>query len=171
MGALSLNSGCAESSATLSRYATVVYISFSIGYDTAVGLNTGIVVSNAVSLPSAQQGIIQQALHQLFSNPAIVLSYLMLLLAGIVSICAAAWALSHAGVPWLPILVLLGTMVSAYSHATPFGPIGDACFFLAALWIELVWRKSPRIGNDAIAAISAMPQTDGKRAVEVSSGE
>jgi hypothetical protein len=40
-------------------------------------------------------------------------------------------------------------MLSAYSHATPFGPLGSACFFLAALWIELVWRKVPRIENDA----------------------
>lgn len=26
---------------------------------------------------------------------------------------------------------------------TSFGPLGSACFFIAALWIELVWRKSP----------------------------
>src|SRR6184192_1696748 len=59
--------------ATLSRYATVVYISFTIGYDTAVGLNSGILVSNAVALPNAQQAVIQQAMHQLFVSPAIVL--------------------------------------------------------------------------------------------------
>jgi len=66
----------------------------------------------------------------------------ILVLSGIVSICAAAWALYHAGVPLLPVIVLLGTVLTAYSHALPFGPLGSACFFVAALWIELVWRKS-----------------------------
>ncbi len=113
--------------ATVSRYATVVYISFTIGYDTAVGLNSGILVSNAVALPNAQQAVIQQAMHQLFVNPAIILSYYILLGAGIVSISSAAWALSRAGVPRLPVFVLLGAVLSAYSHATPFGPLGSAC--------------------------------------------
>jgi len=156
--------------ATLSRYATVVYISFTIGYDTAVGLNSGILVSNAVALPSAQQAVIQQAMHQLFVNPAIILSYYILLGAGIVSISSAAWALSRAGVPRLPVFVLLGAILSAYSHATPFGPLGSACFFLAALWIELVWRKVARKENDAMA-VSPATLREGEILVNVSSGE
>jgi len=52
----------------------------------------------------------------------------------------------------LPVIVLLGTVLTAYSHALPFGPLGSACFFISALWIELVWRKSSseekhRVGN------------------------
>ena len=156
--------------ATVSRYATVVYISFTIGYDTAVGLNTGILVSNAVALPSAQQAVIQQAMHQLFVNPAIILSYYILLGAGIVSISSAAWALSRAGVPRLPVFVLLGAILSAYSHATPFGPLGSACFFLAALWIELVWRKVPRSEKDA-RVVSPVSHKGGEILANVSSGE
>jgi hypothetical protein len=67
----------------------------------------------------------------------------ILVISGIVSICAAAWALYHAEVPLLPVIVLLGTVLTAYSHTLPFGPLGSACFFISALWIELVWRKSP----------------------------
>jgi len=161
--------GVQNRAATLCRYATVVYISFSIGYDTAVGLNSGILASNALALPNAQQVVVQDAMHQLFVSPAIVLSYYILLGAGIVSLCSAAWALADAGVPRLPVLVLLGTLLSAYSHATPFGPLGSACFFLAALWIELVWRKIPQKENEGMA--DAPTIKEGELLVNVSSGK
>lgn len=128
--------------ATLCRYATVIYIAFAIGYDTLVGLASGVLVSNASTLTNAQQSILLEAMHQFYISPAITLSGYILVISGIVSICAAAWALYHAGVPLLPVIVLLGTVLTAYSHALPFGPLGSACFFVAALWIELVWRKS-----------------------------
>jgi hypothetical protein len=51
------------------------------------------------------------------------------------------------------------------SHALPFGPLGSACFFLAALWIELVWRKSPRQEKDAIA-VSSAPDAHGSHTVK-----
>ena len=128
--------------ATVCRYATIIYISFAIGYDTMVGLASGVLVSNASTLTKAQQSILLEAMHQFYISPAITISGYILVISGIVSICAAAWALYHAGVPLLPIIVLLGTVLTAYSHALPFGPLGSACFFVAALWIELVWRRS-----------------------------
>ena len=140
-------------SAILCRYATVIYISFAIGYDALVGLTSGVLASNASSLTNAQQSILLEAMHQFYTSPAITVSGYILVVSGILSICAAAWTLYHAGVPLLPVIVLLGTVLTAYSHALPFGPIGSACFFVAALWIELVWRKSPSgekhgMGND-----------------------
>ncbi len=144
--------------ATISRYTAGVYIAFAIGYDSAVGLSISILVSNASILPNTQQGIIQQAIQQLLSNPAIVLTNLIVLGAGAVAICSAAWALFHAGAPRLPLFILLGALLAAYSHAMPFGPLGNACFFLAALWIELVWRRFPSKEKDALA-ISDVPQT------------
>jgi hypothetical protein len=128
--------------ATLCRYATVIYISFAIGYDTLVGLASGVLVSNASTLTNAQQSILLEAMHQFYISPAITISGYILVISGIVSICAAAWALYHAGVPLLPVIVLLGTVLTAYSHALPFGPLGSACFFISALLIELVWRQS-----------------------------
>ncbi len=159
--------GVQNRAATLSRYATVVYISFTIGYDTAVGLTSGIFVSNAVALPGTQQTIVQDAMHQLYASPAIILSYYILLGAGLVSIGSAAWALARAGVPRLPVFVLLGTVLSAYSHATPFGPLGSACLFLAALWIELVWRKMPQ-NEIASAAVSPIAEQEGALLANVS---
>ena len=134
--------GINSPAATLCRYATVIYISFAIGYDTLVGLASGVLVSNANNLTNSQQSILLEAMHQFYISPAITLSGQILVLPGIVSICAAAWALYHAGVPLLPVIVLLETVLTVYSHALPFGPLGSACFFVAALWIELVWRKS-----------------------------
>jgi hypothetical protein len=161
--------GIQNSAATLCRYATVVYISFTIGYDTLVGLNSGILASNALVLPNAQQAIVQDAMHQLYTSPAIILCYYILFGSGIVAICSAALALARAGVPRLPVFVLLGTILSAYSHATPFGPLGSACFFLAALWIELVWRKMSQEENDAMADHLAS-QKEGELLVNLSSG-
>jgi len=155
--------------ATVSRYATVVFTAFAIEYDSVVGLNTGILASNASNLPKAQQSIILQGMHQLFANPAIVLSGYILVVAGAVSIFAAAWALLQAGVPRLPAFVLLGTVLAAYSHALPYGPLGSTCFFLAALWIELVWRKLPGKEKEATTALS-VPDLHGSDTAEVSSG-
>jgi len=70
----------------------------------------------------------------------------------------------------LPVIVLLGTVLTAYSHALPFGPLGSACFFVAALWIELVWRKSP-IGEKHGANIAASTHKDGVLTGNVVSGE
>lgn len=92
--------------ATVCRYATIIYISFAIGYDTLVGLASGVLASNASSLTNAQQSILLEAMHQFYLSPAIALSGYILVLSGIVSICAAAWTLYHAGVPLLPVIVL-----------------------------------------------------------------
>lgn len=137
--------------ATLGRFAVMVFISFEIGYDTAVGLTSGIFVSNASTLPLAQQNVIQQALHQLYYNPAIFLSYYILLVFGVVAICAAVWSLYRVGVPRLPLLVFLGTLLTAYSHALPYGPLGSACFLVSVVWIELAWHPSPKQNLQPIA--------------------
>jgi len=134
--------GVQSKAATISRVATVVFVAFEVGYDTAVGLNSGILVYNATTLPTAQQSVVQQALQQLYGNPAIVVSYYVFFVAGIIALCSAAWALSQVGVSRLPVIILLGTLISTYSHALPYGPIGTTCFLIAVLWIELVWRKS-----------------------------
>ena len=147
--------GVESRAATLCRYAAVVYIAFAIGYDAAVGLDSGILASNALAVSNAQQLVIQDALHHLYANPAITLSYYVYLSAGIVAVCAAIWALVRIGAPVLPACVLLGTLSSVYSHAAPFGPFGSACFFVAALWIEIVWRKSFQKESNAIAITSA----------------
>jgi hypothetical protein len=162
--------GVHSNAATISRCATIIFVAFEIGYDTAIGLNSGILVYNAINLPVTQQGVIQQALQQLYGNPAIVISYYIFFLAGIVAICSAAWALYRAGVGGLPVIVLLGTLLSIYSHALPFGPLGTTCFFIAVLWIELSWRKSPGKESEATAIPSA-PDLHESLTVEVSSGE
>jgi len=156
--------------ATISRYAAVLYTAFAIAYDSGVGLNLGIVASNASTLPNEQQNIILQTIHQFFFNPAIILTDSLVLTTGAVAICSAAWALSRAGAPSLPLLVLLGALLATYSHARPFGPLGEACFFLAALWLELAWRKLPSKVNEAMP-ISLSPDVDGRRTAEVSSKE
>ncbi|HZR40494.1 MAG TPA: S41 family peptidase [Ktedonobacteraceae bacterium] len=62
--------GVQSKAATISRFATVIFVAFEIGYDTAVGLNSGIFVYNAMTLPLAQQSVVQQALQQLYGSPS-----------------------------------------------------------------------------------------------------
>ena len=147
--------GMHSTAATISRCAIVIFVAFEVGYDTAVGLNSGILVYNAIALPIAQQGVVEKALQELYGSPAIVMSYYVFFLAGVVAICSAAWALYRVGVPRLPAIVLLGTLLSTYSHALPYGPIGTTCFLLAVLWIELAWRKSPRMESNSVAIAPA----------------
>jgi hypothetical protein len=107
------------------------------------------------------------------SRPVFIASTIsgyILVLSGIVSICAAAWALYHAGVPLLPVIILLGTVLTAYSHALPFGPLGSACFFISALWIGLVWRKH-QDGEKHGAKIAASTHKDEVLTGNVVSGE
>src|SRR5215471_12426972 len=59
--------GVESRAATLCRYAAVVYIAFAIGYDAAVGLDSGILASNALAVSNAQQLVIQDALHHLYA--------------------------------------------------------------------------------------------------------
>src|SRR5260370_42418712 len=134
--------GVQSRAATISRFATVVFVAFEVGYDTAVGLNSGILVYNATALPTAQQSVVQQALQQLYGNPAIVVSYYVFFVAGIISLFSAAWALPHGGVPRVRLTILLGALISTYSHALPYGPIATTCFLIAALLIELSVRKT-----------------------------
>ena len=161
--------GVQSKAATISRFATVVFVAFEVGYDTAVGLNSGILVYNATTLPTAQQSVVQQALQHLYGNPAIVVSYYVFFLAGIIALCSAAWALYHVGVPRLPVIILLGTLISTYSHALPYGPIGTTCFLIAVLWIELAWRKSP--GKEYPVDIAPVARKDESLVVNVSGGE
>ena len=148
--------GVNSNAATICRWATIIFVAFEVGYDTAVGLNSGILVYNATALPVAQQSVVQHALQQLYTNPAIIICYYILFPAGVIAICSAAWALYRAGVARLPVIVLLGTILSTYSHALPFGPLGTICFFIAVLWIELTWRKSTAKENNATAIPSVL---------------
>lgn len=156
--------------AIVSRCAIVIYVEFAIGYDTIVGLNSGLLVRNALSLPLVQQRVIQHGMQQLFSDPIIILCNLIIIIAGAVAVFAAAWALFRAGVPRWPIVILLGVLLLIYSHAAPFGPLGNASFFIAALWIELVWRIRPQRASDAPAIVSAV-QTSSSRMANISSRE
>jgi hypothetical protein len=132
---------------------------FAIAYETLVGLASCVLVSHASTLTNSQQTILLVAMKQFYISPAITLSGYILVISGIVSICSAAWALYHVGVPLLPVIVLLGTVLTVYSHALPFGPFGSACFFIAALWIELVWRKA-RGGEEHNAKINESTHKD-----------
>ena len=140
--------GIHNNAANLSRCAVVIYIPFVIGYDSVAGLSVGILVSNARILPMAQQTLMQHAIRQILGSSAINFSYIVLIITGSISICAAAWALFGAGIPLLPLFVLLGSLVTVYSHAVPFGPIGNAFFLLAALWIELERQTLSRKENN-----------------------
>ncbi len=66
--------------------------------------------------------------------------------AWIVGALAAAAALYQTDVSWPPLALLVagGVLFLAVSHAAPYGPIGLACLFVAALWLERISSASAR---------------------------
>ncbi len=125
--------------ALISRMAACIFSVFAIGYEFAIGLVSGIVTLNARGFHPDQQQVIQQALSRLLLSPIFDRMAIFIILVGFVTIITAALALVRAGAPRGPILVLLGALFFALAHESPFGPMGNACFLIAAMWLELTW--------------------------------
>jgi hypothetical protein len=78
----------------------------------------------------------------LFRDPTKNLFFTVGIFAWIVALVAAAVALFWAGAPRAPLFLLpLPVFFMSFDHAFPFGSLTFGSFFLAALWLELAWRK------------------------------
>jgi hypothetical protein len=78
----------------------------------------------------------------LFRDPTKNLFFTVGIFAWIVALVAVAVALFWAGAPRTPLFLLpLPVFLMSFDHAFPFGSLTFGSFFLAALWLELAWRK------------------------------
>ncbi len=132
--------------AAVGRLAVAVFVVFYNAGDAVAGIATGILARGALNLSDGEQAAIAWAITRLFSDPTKQLIFLVGTYAWTVGLLAAAVALYRAGAPRLPLVPLALAAVPVIDffgvdHSPPFNPLALALFFLAALWLELTWRK------------------------------
>jgi hypothetical protein len=132
--------------ATIGRLAVAVFVIFYNAGDAVAGIATGILARGALDLPDNEQAALAWAITRIFEDPTKQLIFTIGTYAWVVALLAAAVALYRAGAPRLP-LVPLALAASPFinffefDHNPPFNPVALGLFFLAALWLELGWRK------------------------------
>ena len=131
--------GLRGQAATISRLAMWVFIVFYIALDAISGVATGIQLRYASGLDADQQSIIVQAVDLQFDDPITNAIGVVGTIGWLVGVVAAATALHRAGAPRLSVVLLVpAALIFSLNHEPPLGPIAFGCFFLAAVWLELV---------------------------------
>ena len=125
--------------ASLSRFATGVFVVFYIAYESIVGTATGSLIRNSLGLPPAQQTVIAAAASRLWSDPIVgdfpALIPILASLGWAVAVFAAAIALRRKGAPFFACLMLI--LSSALTiHVPPIGPIAMLLLLVAVVWID-----------------------------------
>ena len=147
-----LVAGMRGRSAAIAGVGMCFFAVFYTAFDAITGVASGILVRGAQGLAPEQQALVARQIEALFpsagSDPAIIAIAALGVLGWVVGVIAAAVALARAGAP-RSAAILLGLAVIFAMHAPPTGPLGLACFFLAASWIEFTPR---RLAGDRTAA-------------------
>jgi hypothetical protein len=142
-----LVAGIGSRSTTIAGVGMCFFAVFYTAFDAITGVASGILVRSAQGLAPEQQALVARQIESFFpsagSDPAIIVIAALGVLGWVVGVIAAAVALARAGAP-LPAAILLGLAVIFAMHAPPTGPLGLACFFLAASWIEIARRRLAR---------------------------
>jgi hypothetical protein len=134
-------------SATIARVGMGFFVVFYTAFDAITGVASGILVRGAQGLAPEQQALVARQVEMFFpagvSNVAITLIAALGVLGWIVGVIAAAVALACNGAPRAA-AILLSLAVIFAMHAPPTGPLGLACFFLAAAWVEFAPQRLAR---------------------------
>ena len=130
--------GLKGAAATVSRLAAFVFVVFYDAGDAVAGISTGILARSARNLPTDEQASFAAAIKAIFSDPTKNLLFEVGIVAWVLALLAAAFALYRAGAPRLPlILMILPALFLNLDHALPFGSLTFGTFLLIALWLEL----------------------------------
>jgi hypothetical protein len=146
IAAFMLLRGVEGGAATLSRIALVFFLVFYTAYEVTVGLGTGVLVDYANGLPTAEQAAVADAIQHYNGNAILAdpsISLVLGFLGWVVAMLAAAVALRRAGANWL-VTLLVGFAALFAVHPPPIGPLGLACFALAAILVER--RRARELG-------------------------
>ena len=140
-----LVAGIPGRAATCARVGMGFFVVFYTAFDAITGVASGMLVRGAQGLAPEQQALVARQVEAFFPTVAGDAATITLIatfgVAGwVVGVAAAAVALAQDGAPRAA-AVLLGLAVLFAAHAPPTGPLGLACFFLAALWIEFAPRR------------------------------
>jgi hypothetical protein len=162
-----LLSGLESRAATVSRVALVFFLVFYTAYEVTVGVGTGVLVDYANGLPAPEQAAVADAIQDYNGNALLADPVSVSLVLGffgwVVAMLAAAVAVRRAGAGWPATLLLGGAAVFAV-HPPPIGPIGLACFAVAAVLIER-WRARDARAAAAPAATGGLAPSHDRPAV------
>jgi hypothetical protein len=128
--------------ATLSRLAAVVFALFYAAGDAIAGISTGILARSAEVGALGERAAVE-AIETLFADPLKSLLFDIGRYAWVVALVMAAVALWRAGVPRLPVVLLvLPAYLVTLDHAFPSGSLTFGSFFVIAAWLEFVSGKA-----------------------------
>jgi hypothetical protein len=143
-----LGRGLTGVAATVSRVALVFFLVFYTAYEVTIGLGTGVLVDYANGLPATEQAAVADAIQELNGNPILgdplSVSLVLGVLGWVVAMVALAVATRRGGAGWATTL-LIGVAAAFAVHPPPVGPIGLACFAVAAVLMER--RRSESIAR------------------------
>lgn len=125
--------------AVLCRWGAGIWALFSVAYESAIGLTSGIVTVNSLAFPLSVRAIVQKALTTYLYSPVFNDMALFLMLTGLGTVLLTVVVLWRAGAPRLGVFLFLGSLLFAWAHESPFGPLGNAFFLLSVVSLELFW--------------------------------
>ena len=123
--------------ARISRLAIGPFVLFYGAGEAVLGIGTGVLVRHANSVPADERTAVARTIDDLWDNSTVGEIGALLgigALAWIVAALAAAVAYRRVGAP-LGVSILLALSAIVAIHAPPVGPVGLACFALAAALI------------------------------------
>lgn len=136
---------------TIARVGMAFFTVFYTAFDAVTGVASGMLTRSAHGLAPEQQILVARQVEMFFpsgvSNVPITLIAAFGVFGWVVGIIATAVGLARDGAPRAAALLLSMAVLFAM-HAPPTGPLGLACFFFAASWIELA---PPRLARDRTA--------------------
>lgn len=134
--------GIQNTAALVAKIAAWFFMVFYSAFDGIAGISVGAIIRNAAGWSKDQQAVAAQVAQALYHDPLVGGVHSFLSEYASLSWLVAAWAASIAlllvGKPRLPLVFLaLSGIALWYSHTPPAGPIAFACFFFAALGLEI----------------------------------
>lgn len=136
-------------SAQVSRAAIAVFVVVYPAFDAAVGVSSGILIQNLLTLGADQRAALQPAFRALFWGPITGLLAIVASASWLVALLAAAWAWRRAYASRIAVALLaVSGLLLAVSHIRPFGPLGCLSFLIAAVLIE---RRPGKVGTTPAA--------------------
>ena len=127
--------------ATACRCGAALWATGQIGYESAIGLTSGVVSATASGLSVSMQHTVQTVLTTYLYAPLFNDMALFLILVGLGTVIVTFLTLWRTGAPKGATLLFLGSLCFAWAHESPFGPLGNFGFFAASMLLELTWHQ------------------------------
>jgi len=133
--------------ARIARRAIAIFIVVYPAFDAAVGVASGVMLSNVVHPSAESRAALEQVLQALFWGPVTGSLALLGAACWLIALVAASLAWRKAGAPKTVVALLaLSGLLLAVAHIRPFGPLACLAFLIASAWVE--FARKGRAAHD-----------------------